>query len=101
MKDVYAAMLLHSAGQPINEENVDKVLKAAGVQEDPTKIKAVCVALDGVNIEEAIEKAAVAAAPAAPAAGAPAEGEKKEAVEEKSEEEKEAEASAGLASLFG
>lgn len=102
MKDVYAAMLLHSAGQPINEENVDKVLKAAGVQEDPTKIKAVCVALEGVNIEEAIKKTAVAAAPAAPAAGAPAEGEKKEAApDEKSEEEKEAEASAGLASLFG
>lgn len=98
MKDVYAALLLHAAGQPINEENVEKVLKAAGVEEDKTKIKAVCVALDGVNIEEAIAKAAVVhAAPAA----ASAEGEKEAVVDEKSEEEKEAEASAGLANLFG
>ena len=99
MKDVYAALLLHAAGQPINEENVEKVLKAAGVTEDKTKIKAVCVALDGVNVEEAIAKAAVVQA--APAA-ASAEGEKEEeVVDEKSEEEKEAEASAGLANLFG
>jgi large subunit ribosomal protein L12 len=98
MKDVYAALLLHAAGQPINEENVEKVLKAAGVTEDKTKIKAICVALDGVNVEEAIAKAAVVHA--APAASA--EGEKEEeVVDEKSEEEKEAEASAGLANLFG
>jgi len=98
MKDVYAALLLHKAGQTINEANVAKVLTAAGVQEDATKIKALCVALDGVNIEDALKQAAVvAAAPAAGAAAAPA-AEKKEEV---SEEKKEEEAAAGLASLFG
>lgn len=101
MNNVYAAMLLHSAGKPINEENVEKVLSAAGVNEDAAKIKALVVALDGVNIEEAIENAAVSAAPAAaPAAG----GEKKDekpADDEKSDDEKEAEAGAGLAALFG
>ncbi len=101
MKDVYAAMLLHSAGQPINEENVGKVLSAAGIQEDEAKIKALCVALDGVNIEEAIENAAVAAAPAAAAAPAEGEEKKEEAADEKSDEEKEAEAGEGLAALFG
>lgn len=97
MKDIYAAMLLHSAGQPVNEENVDKVLKAAGVTEDATKVKALCVALEGVNIDEAIKQAAVVAAPAAGTAPA-AKAEKKEEV---SEEKKEEEAAAGLASLFG
>lgn len=98
MKDVYAALLLHKAGQPINEANVSKVLSAAGVQEDATKVKALCVALDGVNIEDALKQAAVvAAAPVAGAAAAPA-AEKKEEV---SEEKKEEEAAAGLASLFG
>lgn len=98
MKDVYAALLLHKAGQPINEENVLKVLAAAGVQEDATKVKALCVALDGVNIDEAVQKAAVvAAAPAAGAAGAAPEEKK----EEENTEKKEEEAAAGLASLFG
>lgn len=97
MKDIYAAMLLHSAGTAINEENVDKVLKAAGISEDATKIKALCVALDGVNIEDAVKQAAVVAA--APVAGAPAAKEAKK--EEVSEEKKEEEAAAGLASLFG
>lgn len=98
MKDVYAALLLHAAGKPIDEANVEKVLSAAGVSEDKTKIKALCVALHGVNIEEAIAKAAVVQT-AAPAAEA--KKEEKPAVEEKSEAEKEAEASAGLANLFG
>lgn len=99
MKDVYAALLLHKAGQPISEENVSKVLTAAGVQEDATKIKALCVALDGVNIDEAISKAAVVAA--APAAGAAAGAAKEDKKDEPSEEKKEEEAAAGLASLFG
>lgn len=100
MKDVYAALLLHKAGQPINEANVSKVLSAAGVQEDATKIKALCVALDGVNIEDALKQAAVVAT-ATPAAGAAAAGAAAEKKEEVSEEKKEEEAAAGLASLFG
>ncbi len=100
MKDVYAALLLHSAGQPITEENVKKVLTAAGLNEDATKIKALVASLEGVNIDDAVKQAA-----SAPAAGvvAPAAGEakKEEKKEEASEAEKEAEAAAGLASLFG
>jgi len=100
MKDVYATLLLHSAGQPINEENVKKVLTAAGIHEDATKIKALVASLEGVNIDEAIKQAAFApaAGAAAPAAG---EAKKEEKKEEASEAEKEAEAAAGLASLFG
>jgi large subunit ribosomal protein L12 len=97
MKDIYAALLLHSAGKPVSEENVTKVLNAAGASEDSVKIKALVAALEGVNVDEAIKQAAVVAA--APAAGEAKKEEKKE--EGPSEAEKEAEASAGLAALFG
>ncbi len=102
MEYVYAALLLHAAGKEINEENIKKVIEAAGIQPDDARIKALVSALEGVDIEEAISQAAmpVAAAPVAAAGAAPAAEEKKE---EKSEEEekKEEETAAGLASLFG
>lgn len=100
MKDVYATLLLHSAGQPINEENIKKVLTAAGISEDETKIKALVASLEGVNIDEAIKQAvSMPAAGAAPVSAG--EAKKEEKKEEESEAEKEAEAAAGLASLFG
>ena len=97
MQEVYAALLLHSSKQPINEENLKKVLSSAGSAVDETKLKALVASLDGVNIDEAISQAAVAvAAVAAPAAG-PA---KKEAPAE-DEGKKAEEAAAGLSALFG
>ena len=113
MEYVYSAMLLHSAGKKITEENIKKVLTAAGVKADDAKLKALTASLEGVNIDEAIQTAAVpvAAAPAAAPAGgapAPAEGkpdEKKEEEKKKKKEEKEEvseeEAAAGLGALFG
>ena len=101
MEYVYAALLLHSAGKEITDENVKKVLEAAGIEPDEARIRALVEALKDVNIDEAIQGAAVpvAAAPAATTAeqSAPAEEKKEEAKEEKKEEE----ATAGLASLFG
>jgi large subunit ribosomal protein L12 len=98
MEYVYSAMLLHSAGQPINEENVKKVLTAAGVKTDAARVKALVASLEGVNIDEAIKLAAVpVAAPAA--AAAPAEKKEKKK-EEKKEEVTQDEAAAGLSALF-
>lgn len=98
MEYVYSAMLLHSAGQPINEENVKKVLTAAGVKTDAARVKALVASLEGVNIDEAIKSAAVpVAAPAA--AAAPAEKKEKKK-EEKKEEVSQDEAAAGLSALF-
>ena len=102
MEYIYSAMLLHKAGQPINEANVTKVLTAAGVKVDANRVKAVCAAVEGLNIEEAIKKAATVAAPAAaaPAAhGGHAGAEKKE--EKKKEKKSAEEAAAGLGALFG
>lgn len=103
MEYIYAAMLLHKAGQKIEEASVTKVLEAAGVKVDAARVKALVAALDGVDIEKAIEQTVVAApAAAAPAGDAPAEA-KEEKKEEKKEDEgnKEEEAAAGLGALFG
>ena len=99
MEYIYTAMLLHTTGQEINEENVKKVLEAAGAEADEARIKALIAALEDVDIEEAMEKTAVAAAAPVAAAAAPAAEE--EAEEEEEEEEKEEEAAAGLGALFG
>lgn len=94
MEYVYSALLLHSAKQPINEDNIKKILQGAGVQPDDAKIKALVASMEGVNIEEAIQQAAVAVA--APVAEAKKEDDPEEDVGKKVEE-----AAAGLGALFG
>jgi large subunit ribosomal protein L12 len=98
MELMYATLLLHSVGKEINEENLKKVLEAAGAQADEGKIKAVVAALEGKNIDEILEKAAM---PVAAPAAAPAEEKKEEEKKEEEEEKKAEEAAAGLAALFG
>jgi len=105
MEYVYAAMLLHKAGKEITEDAVKAVLSAAGVGVDDARVKALVAALQGVNIEEAVKKAAVAAAPVAavPVAGEAKADEGKKKEEKSAEDEKKAEesAAAGLGALFG
>ena len=95
---IYAALLLHKAGQKVEEASVKKVPEAAGIKVDDTRVRALIAALNGVDIETAIKEAAmVSAAPVAVAPGASA-GKKEEKVEEKKSAE---EAAAGLGALFG
>ncbi|MEM3816161.1 MAG: 50S ribosomal protein P1 [Candidatus Bathyarchaeia archaeon] len=106
MEYIYAAMLLHRAGKPIDEENLTRVLHAAGVNVDPIKVKALVAALSEINIDEAIKSAPTFMPVAAPITAAPpAEAPKVEAEKPKKEEEKEEkreeEALEGLAALFG
>ncbi|HZW56087.1 MAG TPA: 50S ribosomal protein P1 [Nitrososphaerales archaeon] len=106
MEYVYAALLLHKLNQPVNEENVKKVVSAAGVNPDEIRVKALVSALGEINIDDALKSAAaapvVAAAPAAGAAQAPAVAAGKPKEEEaKEEEKKEEQALEGLSSLFG
>jgi len=102
MKYIYAAMLLHSSGQKISEENVKKVLSAAGVNVDEARIKALVAAISEVNIDEAIKAASVVTVQGGPAAAAPAgEGKKEEKKPAEEEKKKEEEALAGLGALFG
>jgi len=105
MEYVYTAMLLHKAGKEITEDAVKAVLTAVGVTVDEARVKALVAALQGVDIEEAIKKAAVAApvAAAAPAAsGEEAKTEEKKDEKPKVDDKKAEEAAAaGLGALFG
>ncbi|MEM0139021.1 MAG: 50S ribosomal protein P1 [Ferroplasma sp.] len=99
MEYIYGALLLHSAGKEIDEENLKKVLVGAGVPADDARLKSLLESMKEVNIEEVLKNAA------APVAAAPAKEEKKaEKKAEKKEEKKEesdSDAMAGLSSLFG
>ncbi len=103
MEYVYAALLLHKAGKKIIAKSMDAVLTAAGVTADKGRVKALIAALDGVDIDEALQSAAMPMAVAAPAAAGSAAPTGKAAAEEKKEEKKEEEEefTAGLGSLFG
>ncbi len=100
MELVYAGLLLHSLKKEINEAHLEAVLKAAGSTAEKGAVKAFLTALQGVNIEEAISKAAVAPVGAASQAAAPA-AEKKEEKKAEDTAKKEEEAAAGLGALFG
>jgi len=96
---IYAALLLNSAGKEVNEENLKKIASSLQAEIEDAQVKALVAALDGVDIDEAISKAAmptaVAAAPAAQAV------EKKEEANEEEKEKKAEEAAEGLGALFG
>ena len=99
MNYVYSALLLHSAGKEVNEENVKKIISAVETP-DEAKVKALVAALDGVDIADVISKAAMPTA--AVAVAAPAQSvEKVEGPREEELEKKAEEAAGGLASLFG
>ncbi len=96
MEYVYAALLLHKVGKEVSEENLKKVIAAAGADVDEAKVKVLVTSLKGVDIDEKLANASIAAAPAADGS-VEAEAPK----EEKKKEEPKAEAAEGLASLFG
>jgi len=96
MEYIYAALLLHKLGKEINDENIKKVVSAAGETPDESKIKSLVASLKGVDIAKELESASLAVA--APAASAEAPKEKKE---EAPKEEKKPAAAEGLSALFG
>lgn len=102
MEYVYAAMILHEAKKEINEANLKNVLKAAGVEFDEARIKALVSSLEGVDIEEAISSASMPVAQAPVAAPAAASEQKhSESKEEEKKEEPDESALEGLGALFG
>ena len=93
MEYIYAALLLHKVGKEVSEENLKKVVHASGADVDEAKVKVLVASLKGVNIDEKLANASIAAAPAAT--------KEAEAPKEEKKEEPRAEAAEGLASLFG
>lgn len=102
MEYIYAALLLHNAGKAITEDAITAVLQAAGIEVNEARVKALVAALEGVDIEEAIAKAAFAAPAAAAApAGAAAPAAEAAPAEEEEEDHSEEDGMAGLGALFG
>lgn len=99
MEYIYSALLLNSAEKELTEDNITAVLKAAGIEADSSRVKALVAALDGADIAGAIENAT--AAPVAVAGAAPAVVEAAPEEEEEEEGVSEDEAAAGLGALFG
>ena len=83
MEYIYAALLLHRTGKEISEENLKKVIEAAGTTADEAKIKTLIASLKGVDIAKELETATLAVA--APVATGKVEV-KAEKKEEKAEE---------------
>ncbi|MBI4009818.1 MAG: 50S ribosomal protein P1 [Candidatus Aenigmarchaeota archaeon] len=95
MQEVYAALILHDAKQPITEDNLKKVLQSIGSSVDEAKLKALVASLEGQNVDELIKQAATVSA-------APSQAEvKKEEKKVDEEKVKTEEAAAGLSALFG
>lgn len=97
---IYGSLLLHKLGKEINEENLKKVVVAAGSEIDEaseSKIKSLVTSLKGVDIDKELESASLVAA--APIAGESPKAEEKKPEKPKEEEKKSA--AEGLSSLFG
>jgi len=96
MEYIYAALLLHKLGKDVNEENLKKVISAAGAEVDEGKVKTLIASLKGVDIAKELENAS--AMPVASVSADSVEAEKKE---EKPKPEKKEAAAEGLSALFG
>ena len=94
MEYIYAALLLHRLGKPIDDASITKVMHAAGATVDEAKVKTLIASLKGVDIEKELANASVMAAAPAASGNAPA-------AEEKKEEVKTEAAAEGLSALFG
>ena len=94
MKEIYAALLLHKTGKPVNEEGIKKILQATGAEIDESKVKNLVASLKDIDIDAELEKAVVVGS-------APATGVAEEQKAEEPKEEKREAAAEGLSALFG
>ena len=109
MEYVYASLLLHTAGKEVNEENLRRVLEAAGIRADDVRVKMLVAALKEINIDEVLKQAsmtpAVPVTPVTVQAAAPAPQQAQptpaKAEEEEKKEVSEEEIAEGISSLFG
>ncbi|MBU7044025.1 MAG: 50S ribosomal protein P1 [Theionarchaea archaeon] len=102
MEYIYATLMLDALEKEVTEENLKRIIEAAGATPDEIQIKQLLAALEGVDIKDAVKTAALpVAAPAGPAPAAAGGAKEETAAEEEKEEEKEEEALEGLGALFG
>ena len=94
MEYVYAALVLHKLGKPVDEEGLKKVIEAAGGTIDDARMKTLIASLKNVDIDKELENASVVAT-------VPVAGITVPVAEEKKEEVKTEAAAEGLSALFG
>jgi large subunit ribosomal protein L12 len=95
MEYIYSALIFHTDGKKITEENVTKVLKAAKINVDEIRVKMLVDSLEGVDINSVILSGV------APVVSVKKEEEKEKEVEKKENEKvTEEEAAVGLKTLF-
>lgn len=92
MEYIYAALLLHKLGKPINETGITNVIQASGINVEESKVKNLVASLKDVDIDKELESALVM--------GTTSTQPIVEKKEEPKEEKKEA-AAEGLSALFG
>ncbi len=100
MESIYAALLLHKASKDITEANIEKILKAAGVEADKAQLSKLVAGLKETNIEDIISSAAVAPVMAAPIVSGTSKGAAPKEEKKKEKEEEEEEEPTGIGSLF-
>ena len=101
MELIYAALTLHEAGNEVNEDNLQDIVDAAGLDVEDSEIAALVAALEDVDIQEAMETAVAAGGAAAPAEDSSDESEEEEEEEEEEEDDSsEEEAAEGLGNMF-
>jgi len=86
--------------QPVTEENVKKVVTAAGSQVEEAQVKALVAALSEVNIDEAL-KVSQRNGGTRTSAAAPAEAKKEDKKPAEEEKKKEEESPSRTRALFG
>ena len=95
MEYVYAALLLHKLGKPVDEAGIKKIIHSTGLEANESKVKNLVASLKDVDIDKELENAVVA----------PVIGQVSESKEAKTEatpkEEKREAAAEGLSALFG
>jgi large subunit ribosomal protein L12 len=103
MELVYAALTLSEAGKEINEDNLQDIVDAAGLDVEDSEIAALVAALEDIDIQEAMETAVAGGAAPAPSgddSSSDEESEDEEAEEEDDEEGDEEDAAEGLGNMF-
>lgn len=110
MEYVYATLLLYSARKDISEDNLRRVLEAAGIAVDDIRLKSFVAAVKEINIDEVLKSALsmpLTPVPATPSTQPTAQAQPQPAEEKKKEEEEKKEAiseeqlAEGLSALFG
>ena len=79
MEYIYAALLLHKLGKPIDENGITKVISSAGASVDESKVKNLVASLKGLDIEKELANAAAVSAVSTSSASGSSEHRKEEA----------------------